>query len=196
MDARHFAYDEAELTAEQRAFADGLSHRARSWPVDPRDTGVDPAARTGDLIAWLSIVDAQRNLEVLLLGADVTGSTVRADKLHNQLFSLPEHATELAFTSAGTPAQLAERTADWFETILARRLVRCEWQHAQRTYAVRYEFADTGRGLIESFDETLAPQRIRTRLAQRRERGRITRAHLAQPDLVTRIRGTSEQFPA
>jgi hypothetical protein len=188
-----FEYDEADLSTIERAYVDVLAERASSWPIDPVDTAVLAADQASDdpLIVRLSIVDAERNLEVLTLGAHFGGAAVQADKLHNQLFSLPEAATEFTFTASGSPAELAERTADWFEAILARPLVRCEWRHAGETYAVRYEFADSGRGLIESFDDALAPQSVRTRFAAEgvvRGRGRVNRADLAEPDLITRLR--------
>ncbi|MFJ4778148.1 hypothetical protein [Streptomyces sp. NPDC088762] len=189
-----FEYDEDDLNLAQRAFADVLAERARSWLVDPDDTAVVPPAHASDreLIVWLDIVDPQRNQGILTVGAHFNGTVVHADKLHNQLFSLPEEATEFTFTAAGNPAELAERTAAWFEAILVRPLVRCEWQHAGQTYAVRYEFADTGRGLIESFNDALAPRRLRNRLAAEgivRGRGRINRAYLGEPDLIAWVRG-------
>ncbi|MER5967776.1 hypothetical protein [Streptomyces sp. NPDC002057] len=188
-----FEYDEDDLNAAQRAFADVLAEHARSWLVDPDDTAVVPPEHADDreLIVWLDIVDPQRNQAILTVGAHFNGSAVHADMLHNQLFSLPEEATEFTFTAAGNPAELAEQTAAWFEAILARPLVRCEWQHAGMTYAVRYEFADTGRGLIESFNDALAPRRLHKRLAAEgivRGRGRINRAHLGEPDLITSAR--------
>ncbi len=189
-----FEYDEDDLNVAQRAFVDVLAERAPSWLVDPDDTAVVPPADAGDreLIVWLDIVDPQRNKGILTVGAHFNGTGVHADELHNQLFSLPEEATEFTFTAAGNPAELAEQTAAWFEAILVRPLVRCEWQHAGKTYAVRYEFADTGRGLIESFNDALAPRRLRKRLAAEgivRGRGRINRTHLGEPDLTASIRG-------
>ncbi|MFB6482228.1 hypothetical protein ACFCXF_26870 [Streptomyces virginiae] len=189
-----FEYDEDDLNVAQRAFADVLAERARSWLVYPDDTAVVPPAHAYDheLIVWLDIVDPQRNQGILTVGAHFNGTAVHADKLHNQLFSLPEEATEFTFTAAGSPAELAERTAAWFEAILVRPLVRCEWQHAGKTYAVRYEFADTGRGLIESFDDALAPRPLRKRLAAEgivRGRGRINRAYLGEADLIASVRG-------
>lgn len=189
-----FEYDEDDLNVAQRAFTDVLAERARLWLVDPDDTAVVPPARASDreLIVWLDVVDPQRNQGILTVGAHFNGTVVHADKLHNQLFSLPEEATEYAFTAVGNPAELAERTAAWFEAILVRPLVRCEWQHVGQTYAVRYEFADTGRGLVEGFNDALAPRRLRKRLAAEgivRGRGRINRAYLGEPDMIASVRG-------
>ncbi|MFI8101286.1 hypothetical protein [Streptomyces sp. NPDC086023] len=190
-----FEYDKDDLNVAQRVFVDVLAERASSWLVDPLDTVVVPPANDSgrELIVWLDIVDAQRNQGILTVGAHFSGSGIHADKLQNQHFSLPEKATEFTFTAAGNATELAERTGAWFEAILARPLVRCEWQHGGRTYAVRYEFADTGRGLVEGFEEALAPRRLRERLAAEgivRGRGRINRADLGEPDLTTPIRGS------
>ncbi|MFI8388884.1 hypothetical protein [Streptomyces sp. NPDC085540] len=189
-----FEYADDDLDVAQRAFVDVLAARARSWLVHPEDTAVVPPEHPYDreLIVWLDIVDPQHNQGILTVGAHFDGTAVHADKLHNQLFSLPQEATEFAFTATGNPAELAERTAAWFEAVLLRPLVRCAWQHAGRTYAVRYAFADTGRGLIESFDDALAPRRLQERLAAEgivRGRGRINRTHLGEPDLITWVRG-------
>ncbi|MFI8504491.1 hypothetical protein ACIGFK_39210 [Streptomyces sp. NPDC085524] len=191
-----FEYDADDLDPAQRAFVDVLAARAHSWPGDPVDTAVVPPEhdhdRDRELIVWLDVVDPQRNQGILIVGAHFNGSAVHADKLHNQTFSLPEEATEFTFTAAGNPAELGERTADWFEAILVRPLVRCAWQHEGKTYAVRYEFADTGRGLVESFNDALAPRRLRERLAAEgivRGRGRINRAHLGEPDLIEPVGG-------
>ncbi|WP_328720772.1 hypothetical protein OHT52_15765 [Streptomyces sp. NBC_00247] len=73
----------------------------------------------------------------------------------------------------------ANRAAEWFESVLARPLVRCEGHHAGRMYAVRYEYADTGRGLREGFETSPAPDALRRRLAADgvvRGRGLINRA--------------------
>lgn len=189
-----FEYDEGALNVEERGFVDVLAARARSWPVDPLDTVVVPPAHTCDrgLIVWLDIVDPRRGQGLLTVGAHLKGSDVHGDKLHHQDFSLPSKATEFTFTASGSSAELAERTAAWFEAILARPLIRCEWQHAGKTYAVRYEFADGGRGLTEGFEDALAPRQLRKRLAAEgvvRGRGRINRQELGEPDLITHVRG-------
>ncbi|GGT46298.1 hypothetical protein [Streptomyces purpureus] len=189
-----FEYDEDDLNVAQRAFVEVLAERASSWLIDPLDTVVAPPANASDheLIVWLDIVDPQRNQAVLTVGAHFDGSAIHADKLHNQHFSLPEEATEFTFTATGNPTELAVRTAAWFEAILARPLIRCEWQHAGRTYAGRFEFADTGRGLTESFEDRYAPRGLRERLAAEgvvRGRGRINRAGLGEPDLIRQVRG-------
>ncbi|MFG2126338.1 hypothetical protein ACGFNV_00815 [Streptomyces sp. NPDC048751] len=178
----------------QRSFVDVLAERAGSWLVDPLDTVVLPSTNTsnGQLIVYLDISDPQRNRGVLTVGAHFDGSVVRGGKLHNQDFTILQTASEFTFEAAGGPTELANRAAEWFESVLARPLVRCEWHHAGRMYAVRYEYADTGRGLSEGFETPLAPDALRKRLAADgviRGPGRINRASLGQPDVIAHVRG-------
>ncbi|MFJ8567746.1 hypothetical protein [Streptomyces sp. NPDC093514] len=189
-----FEYDEDDLNVAQRAFVDVLAERAASWPVGPLDTVVLPSTNTsnGQLIVYLDIGDPQRNQGVLTVGAHFDGSVARGGELHNQDFTIRQTASELAFEAAGSPTELANRAAAWFEAVLARPLVRYEWHHEGRTYAVRYEYADTGRGLSEGFEAPLAPDALRKRLAADgviRGRGRINRAGLGQPDVIAHVRG-------
>lgn len=191
-----FEYDEDALNAAQRAFVDVLGKRASSWQVDPLDTVVLPSALTSDgqLIVYLDIGDPQRNRGVLAVGSHFDGSVAHGGKLHNQDLTVQETATEFAFGVTGGPTELAARVADWFEAVLARPLVRCEWHHAGEVYAVRYEYADTGRGISEGFEESRAPRTLRKRLAAEgvaRGLGRINRVDLGQPDVIAHVRGVS-----
>ncbi|AZM93913.1 hypothetical protein [Streptomyces sp. W1SF4] len=189
-----FEYEEDDLDVAQRAFVDVLADRAASWLVDPLDTVVLPSAHTlnSQLIAYLDIGDTQRNCGVLTVGACFDGSLVRGGRLHNQDFTVQQAASEFTFDAAGCPAELGSKAAEWFEAVLARPLVRWEWHHKGRMYAVRYEYADTGRGLSEGFEDSLAPDELRKRLAAdgvTRGRGRINRAGLGQPDVIAHVRG-------
>ncbi|MER6693730.1 hypothetical protein [Streptomyces minutiscleroticus] len=187
-------YDEDDLDATQRAFADVLADRAGSWNVDPLSTVLMPAPRTPyrRLMAYLDIDGPERDRGVLTVGCHFDGSTVRGDKLHNQDFALPRLATEFALAATGDAVAVANRAADWFEAILARPLVRREWLHAGKAYAVRYEYADTNRGLGEGFEDPLAPPEVQERLAAEgvvRGRGRINRSGLGEPDRAVHVRG-------
>ncbi|MEV5885356.1 hypothetical protein AB0L74_21930 [Streptomyces sp. NPDC052020] len=191
-----FEYDKDDLNVAQRAFVDVLSERAVSWLVDPLDTVVLPSAHTsnGQLIVYLDITDPQRDQGVLTVGAYFDSLVVRGGELHHQDLTIRQAAGESAFEATGSPTELANRTAEWFEAVLARPLVRCEWHHAGKVYAVRYEYADTGRGLSEGFEDSLAPRALRNRLAAEgviRGRGRINRAGLGQPDVIARVRGVA-----
>lgn len=101
-------------------------------------------------------------------------------------------ADRAGYCAAGCPAELGNKAAEWFEAVLARPLVRWEWHHKGRMYAVRYEYADTERGLSQGFEDSLAPDVLRQRLAADgviRGRGRINRAGLGQPDVIAHVRG-------
>ncbi|MCX5399122.1 hypothetical protein [Streptomyces sp. NBC_00102] len=189
-----FEYDEGDLDPAQRAFVDVLAERAESWLVDPLDTVVLPSAHTSDgrLIVYLDISDPQRDQGVLTVGAHFDGIVVHGGKLHNQDFTIQQAASDFAFEAAGSPAELGNRAADWFEAVLARPLVRWEWRHAESVYAVRYEYADTGRSLCEGFETPLAPDALQKRLAAdgvARGRGRINLACLGRPDVIAHVRG-------
>ncbi|MFF0431599.1 hypothetical protein ACFYU9_05110 [Streptomyces sp. NPDC004327] len=189
-----FEHDKNDLTSAQQEFAAVLSVRAGSWSVDPLDTVLLPAHHTsfGELLAYLDIGDPERHQGVLTIGAHYNGTIVRADKLHNQNFSRPDAPTEFTFATAGNPTEAALRTADWFERVLARPLVRCEWLYEGKVYAFRYEHADSGRGLSEVFEPPLALPELRERFAAEsvdRGRGRINRAGLGEPDQVVLVRG-------
>ncbi|MET8545125.1 hypothetical protein ABZW03_31450 [Kitasatospora sp. NPDC004799] len=189
-----FEHDKDDLPLAQQEFAAVLSARASSWPVDPLDTVLLPACHTwfGELLAYLDIGDPERHRGVLTIGAHYDGTTVRADKLHNQTFGRPDAPTEFTFAATGNPTEVAHRTADWFEAVLARPLVRREWLHEGKVYALRYEYADNGRGLSEGFETPLAPPELQARFAAAgvdRGRGRINRAGLGEPDRVVHVRG-------
>ncbi|WP_437052999.1 hypothetical protein [Streptomyces sp. enrichment culture] len=152
-----------------------------------------PRTPYGRLLAYLDIDDPELRRGVLTVGAHFDGAAVRGDRLHNQDLTLPGTPTELAFAAdAVGPAEAASRTADWFEAVLARPPACCERLHDGRTYAVRHEYADTGRGLGEGFGDRLAPAGLRARLAADGVdggRGRIDRAGLGEPDRVMVVRG-------
>ncbi|GHG74542.1 hypothetical protein [Streptomyces griseocarneus] len=190
-----FECDDEELDPAQREFVHVLRDRARSWPVQPIDTVLLPPDHTpyGRLLAYLDIDDPQRNRTVLTVGAHFDGAGARGDKLHNQDFTLPSSPSALALEVTGSPHGTAIRTADWFEAILRRPLVRYEWLHAGQTYATRYLYADTGLGLSQGYVTRLAPPGLTDRLTADgfdRGGGWIDTAGLGQPDRITHVRGT------
>jgi hypothetical protein len=94
--------------------------------------------------------------------------------------------------ASGSPQELAERAANWFEMILERPVVRQEWLHSGRIYAVRYLFRDTGEGLSQMYNLELAPSGFRDRLMAAGftvGRGWIDTRGLGEPDRVIPIRG-------
>lgn len=174
--------DDEELGEVERTFAAALQARAATWPRDPAHSRIDPPEHGYPLIAWLDLDAPGTNLSLLTVGVHLEGSRIRGDKLHNQLFTLPDEPTSLAMTATGTPQELADRAADWFEAILRRPVVRHEWLHAGQVYAGKYLFADTEQDLCWSFNDTLAPRK-----------GPLRRPvdQLGPPDRILAIRGNA-----
>ncbi|MEW2622906.1 hypothetical protein [Streptomyces sp. NPDC048106] len=196
-----FECDDIDLQPVQRQFAHVLQDRARAWPVHPFDTVLLPAEHTpyGCLLAYLDIDDPQCNRSVLTVGVHFDGVRARGDKLHNQDFTLPGKPTALALDVTGSPRATANRTADWFEAILRRPLVRNEWLHAGVVYATRHSFADTGTGLCQGYDASLAPPGQTKRLRSAgfdRGRGWIDTSGLGRPDRVVHVRSADTTGPA
>ncbi|MFD2468932.1 hypothetical protein [Amycolatopsis silviterrae] len=162
-----------DLGEDERRFVEALRVRAAGWPAKPIDSQVDPPSPDLPLVAWLDLSDPAERLVLLTVGVHLDGRTLRGDELHNQLLTLPDVPTSLAFAATGGPSELAASAADWFEAILRRPVVRCEWTHRRQVYACTYLFADTGDRLVIMHNRKLAPSR-------RRKRGK--------PDTVTRIR--------
>ncbi len=144
----------------QSTYLGVLRAQAFRWPaeVTPADTNLAlpqwesyglSAGETGHgkLLVWIDI--CADNVALLTAGAYLDGPNVRADKLHNQLFTLPDKPTSLALNVTGTPAELAQQTAAWFETLLRRPIVRQEWLDHGQVHARRWLFFDTGEPLVE-----------------------------------------------
>jgi hypothetical protein len=175
--------DEDELDEVQQAVVSVLRARACAapWPIDPTDAcltlpgwvsypyELTPEENSyGRLVAYTDIVDVEQNCILITVGAHFDGSSVRGDELHNQLFTLPDKPTSLALAAVGSSEEIADRTADWFETLLRRPIVRHEWLRSGGIYARRWLFADTGQGLVE---------------------GRVRTGELGAPDRVVHVRG-------
>ncbi|WP_406635942.1 hypothetical protein [Amycolatopsis sp. WGS_07] len=160
-----------DLGEGERRFVEALRVRAAGWPARPIDSQVDPPGVDLPLVAWLDLSDPAARLVLLTVGVHLDGRTLRGDELHNQLLTLPDTPTSLAVTATGEPGELAARAADWFEAILRRPVVRCEWTHRRQVYAHTYLFADTGEALVAMHNRKLGPP-----------------DRSGAPDIVTRIR--------
>jgi hypothetical protein len=180
-----FEFDEAEL-----AFADRLRELAGSWTVPWADSWVGRPDDYSSLLAAVSLSDPVRRLSLVDIGVHVTGSTLRGDRLHNQLYFLPHEPTRLATKATGSPQQLAEHAAAWFEAVLREPIVRYEWEHDGRVYADLYLFADGKEGLAQSYDDRLAPPGRLPRLTAAGfvRNGWVHTVGLGEPDRVVPIR--------
>jgi hypothetical protein len=188
MDDAEWSGFDGPLTSDEAAFLAALRQltgdRVRPWCTRPNDDG--------PLIVSLH-VDAPE-VALLTVGVHRHGDRIRGDLLDDQLHTLPGRPTSLALEAAGSPADLAARTAAWFDLILRRPIVRHEWLHSGQVYAHLYLFADTREGLAQMYDRTLAPPGQREALIAAgyvRGRGWINTSGLGEPDRVIPIRGGS-----
>ncbi|MBD2899616.1 hypothetical protein amrb99_86000 [Actinomadura sp. RB99] len=113
--------DELEtLEAAQHTFVSVLRERAAAWPCDPEDTAVLRPEETGfaHLLALLSPVTPGTDSVGSVFGAFFDGQGVLGTEVHNQMLipMLHESVVEVLH-AAGSPAQCAELTADWFERV-------------------------------------------------------------------------------
>ncbi|MFB7449892.1 hypothetical protein [Streptomyces sp. NPDC056194] len=182
-----FGFDAAEL-----AFATALREQANSWNVPYAHNWVGRPEDDSSLLAFVGLNDKHRRVSLIDIGVHLVGSSVRGDRLHNQLHFLPDQPTSLAMEAVGSPQELAERTATWFETLLRKPIVRHEWEHSGQVYATRYLFADTEEGLVQSYNQTLAPSGQAKGLIDAGHvhgRGWIQTSGLGRPDRIVSIRG-------
>lgn len=178
-----------QLTADEREFLAALRRRTdgRLRPWCRRE---GPPADEGALIVGLD-VDAPE-VALITLGVHLDGDRIRGDGLDHQSYTLPGRPTSLALDVTGAPADLAARTADWFDAVLLRPIVRCEWLYSGQVFASRYLFTDTLEGLSQMYNHLLAPPGQREELiagGYSFGKGWIDTRGLGEPDRVIRIRG-------
>lgn len=179
----------------ERRFVEVLRDRAAGW--DGRGVSSDvsrPEADDGVLLAFLSLGDPDDDSAPVLLdfGVHVRSGRVRGDRLHNQLFLLPDQPSGWALEAAGTVRELAERSADWFESVLRRPVVLGVWLHDRYAYAARYFFADSDETLSQCWNGRLAPPGREDELIAAghvRGRGWIQTSGLPPADVYLHVRG-------
>ncbi|ROQ89029.1 hypothetical protein EDE04_7428 [Streptomyces sp. 2132.2] len=182
-----FGFDAAEL-----AFATALREQAGSWDVSFAHSWVGRPEDDSSLLAFVGLSDRHHRVSLIDIGVHLVGSSVRGDCLHNQLYFLPDQPTSLAMEAVGSPQELAERAATWFEALLRKPIVRHEWEHSGQVYATRYLFVDTEEGLAQSYNQTLAPSGQAKGLIDAGHvhgRGWIQTSRLGRPDRIVSIRG-------
>jgi hypothetical protein len=153
--------DAAELSGAELAFAAALRAHSRAWTPTDVDGYVAGFAADGleePLVAYVNLTDpANQNRGLLSAGVHLLGDRVRGDRLHSQVYSLPERSSSWALDSTGTHDQLAEVSAHWIRRVLDKPIVLYVWLHDGYAYAARYAFADTGETLIQYYARKLAP---------------------------------------
>ncbi|MDT0456911.1 hypothetical protein RM550_14380 [Streptomyces sp. DSM 41527] len=144
-DEEPWDFSEAEL-----AFLDVLRSRAAGWRVTPAPSQVGRSEDGSSLLVHVCLVDEARSLVIGEWAVQFYGAHVQAGKVRDQLFNLHESPERGFFRASGTVEELAERCADWFESLLSRPVIRAEWPLEGGAYAIRWEFTDTGEVLAVS----------------------------------------------
>jgi hypothetical protein len=88
--------DESGFDAAEPAFAAVLHEHAGSWTAPPADRWVARPEDASSLLAVAGLSDNGLGLSLVGIGVNVTGSTVRGDRVHIQPFFLPDQPTDLA----------------------------------------------------------------------------------------------------
>jgi hypothetical protein len=180
---------EEEFDEDELALIGALAAYAVTWPTE----GVSSSAfRANDP----AVLVACARFTGLDFGVHIDGDTVRGDRLHNQLYTLPNEPSTLSMTAIGPRENLLAATAAWFEAILRRPVERLEWWHNGWPYAARLQFADTGEGLREAYARNLAPDGQYKRLIKAgsfRGRDWIKTAGIGPADRVVPVRVDGEE---
>ncbi|HEY9369163.1 hypothetical protein [Streptomyces sp.] len=147
---------ELDSTEEGLRFLAVLRERAESggWSCDPDDTYASFAVfenRT-ELLVTLELWDntIEPGGHVLTVGAFFTGSRLVGGEFHDQLYTL-ERSSETAIEASGSPEDLAERAAEWFERMLDLPVLRNEFVVDGRIVNRQWVLAHTGREVASQF---------------------------------------------
>jgi hypothetical protein len=152
--------DENLFTPAEIAFLELLRVRAQRLPSGAVWSESLRVRET--VVARVAVTETRGHPQLFKLDVSIAAGVVSGDRLHEDR----PRATPSpdAFTASGTDDELAERAVRWFEAVLRRPVERAEWWCAGEPYAVRYQFADTGEGLIEAYARKRAPIGLYKRL--------------------------------
>lgn len=103
--------DEFGFTDAGRAFAAALRERTADW------------------------ASAGGRLHPLQAAVHFAKGRVRGDRLHDQLFTLPDRPSGWGCKTTGTVEELAARSARWFRTVLDKPVVLYVWLNTDRSGA-------------------------------------------------------------
>ena len=128
----------AALTTEADAvFLRVLRERAETsrWSCDPDDTQARHfrEAENGGLRLLLILCDDESSSLLITFGLVFDGSRVVGDEVHSQTYEFLA-ATPAHLEASGSPAELAERAADWFEALSQWPIERHTWGTSSRPY--------------------------------------------------------------
>ena len=109
-----FELDEGqdEFTDGERAFAAAPGERFVSEPPPHIDGFLMREGPDGPLVAVLDVGDPRAPVSLLDFGVHFIGGRVRGDRVHNQLYDLPETSSSWALDATGEPAELGRLAAD------------------------------------------------------------------------------------
>ncbi len=187
--------DAAGMSDRELAFFSALRTHISGWTPDVDGYVVSRAADgpTEPLIACLDLTDPGDQRRFLFrAGVHLLGDRVRGDRLHSQVFSLPERPSSWALDASGTDERLGELSASWFRGVLDKPVVLYVWLRNDYAYAARYAFADTGETLTQYYERRLAPAGQAEELIAAGHvhgRGWIQTAGLPAPTCYLHIRG-------
>jgi hypothetical protein len=156
--------DETELSPAEHAFLAALRAHCAAWdPTESSETHIrsDVDGSHTRVIAFVSLIDeggpGERGVVLMDAGVHLLDNRVQGDRLDSQDFTLPERPSSWALAATGTPDELAAASAVWFRHVLERPIVLYVWIHDGYAYANRYDFADTGEPLCQSYNKRYAP---------------------------------------
>lgn len=150
-------YLDLEITEPERAFVEALRSHTAQWPSQGAG-GKISRLETGDvLLAYITLSDPETRLSLIDIGVHLSGDQIRGDRLHNQLFTLPDRPSAWALNAEGSTRELAWRTAEWMRTALHRPVVLYVWLHDGYAYAGRYAFVDRDETLSQLYNASKRP---------------------------------------
>ncbi|WP_435189443.1 hypothetical protein [Streptomyces sp. bgisy126] len=142
-----------DFDTDELAFVAALRARAASWRVPWAPSGVGRPEDGSSLLVHVSLVDFERSMSLGDWAVHFHGTHVRAGKVEDQLFNLHRRPERGFFRATGTPEELADRCATWFEAVLSRPVRRTERTAVDgRAYVTGWSFADDLEGLVGGAD--------------------------------------------
>ncbi|MEV5956101.1 hypothetical protein AB0M11_20405 [Streptomyces sp. NPDC051987] len=185
-----------DITGPERAFVEALRSHTAQWPSEGGGGEISRPDAEDALLAYITLSDPESRLSLIDVGVHLSGDRIRGDRLHNQLFTLPDRPSAWALNAEGSPQELARRTAEWMRTALLRPVVLYVWLHDGYAYAARYAFADRDETLNQLYNRRYAPDgqaEALTAAGHVHGRGWIQTTGLPTPDLYLHIRGDLDQ---
>ncbi|MGI5372529.1 hypothetical protein [Streptomyces iakyrus] len=189
-------YLDLEITEPERAFVEALRSHTAQWPSQGAGGEISRPETGEALLAYITLSDPETPLSLIDIGVHLSGDQLRGDRLHNQLFTLPDRPSAWALNAEGSPQELARRTAEWMRTALHRPVVLYVWLHDGYAYAARYAFADRDETLSQLYNRQYAPDgqaEALTEAGHVHGRGWIQTTGLPTPDLYLHIRGNLDR---